>query len=428
MLHIKLFKPDAFSSREEIVAHQNTRLRRLMAHAYQNVPYYRRLFSDHGIQPQDIRSVEDLHLIPMSSKADLQQHAKDFVANGLKINQMIVHATSGSTGQPVTILCSHREEHRRHRRGWCLDYYYGVRPGDRKARISMPSAVLINRLLLKILSAMRIHKQVIVDCRQSPEQVLQQLSAFSPTIISGLPGVINQVAQLALKNGCKHIRSRYITVGGEMLTPSMRRNIGVAFDAPVYDVYSSHEFSLIAWECVQSGLYHVCDDSVVLEVLSDGRPAREGECGEVVGTNLHSFAMPFIRFRLGDVVVKGPERCPCGAPFSTLSAIQGRILDHFHLPDGRVIHPFSLDLGLTPWIRNFSLVQEREDLITAKVVASSERTTDKVDELKKSVQAVLGPEVEFVIEFVESIKPVSSGKFQPYRALVSNHLSQVSQP
>ncbi|MGI0025334.1 MAG: hypothetical protein ACREA4_09350 [Nitrososphaera sp.] len=185
----------------------------------------------------------------------------------------------------------------------------------------------------------------------------------------------------------------------------MRRNTSEAFDAPVYDVYSSNESSLIEWECVHSGLYHVCDDSVVLEVLSDGRPAREGECGEVVGTNLYSYGMPFIRFSLEDIVVKGPEFCPCGKPFSTLSTRQGRFLDRFHLPDGRVIHTFSLDSGLTLWIRNFSLLQEREDLITAQVVASSEHTTDQVKALKKSVQAVLGPGVEFVIEFVESIKP-----------------------
>lgn len=426
MLNRNYFKLGAFSSREEIVAHQNTRLRRLVAHAYHNVSYYRRLFNDHGIQPQDIRSVEDLHLIPMSSKAELQQHTEDFLSRGFKASRMIVHKTSSSTGQPATIYNSYWEEHLRHIRRWRLNYYYGLRPGDRKTRIVMihPSLPII-QLLLKVLSVSGIYKQIDIDCLQSPEQILQQLSALGPTVIVGFPGVINQVAQVVLKSDCKSIRPRCLTVGGEMLTPSMRHNISAAFGAPVYDVYSSHEFNLIAWECIQSGLYHVCDDSVVLEVLSEGRPVREGECGEVVGTNLHSFAMPFIRFRLGDLVVKGPKHCPCGEPFSTLSALQGRVLDYFRLPDGRVIHPFSLPVGLTPWIRNFTLVQECEDLIIAYVVASPDYTTHQVEELKKSVHAVLGPGIKFAINFVPSIKPASSGKFQPYRTLARNNHSQV---
>ena len=167
MLKRNYFKLGAFSSREEIVAHQNTRLCRLVAHAYHNVPYYRKLFNDHGIQPQDIRSVEDLHLIPMSSKAELQQHTEDFLSRGFKASRMIVHKTSSSTGQPAIIYNSYWEEHLRHIRRWRLDYYYGLRPGDRKAKIVMiyPSLPII-QLLLKVLSVSGIYKQIDIDCLQ----------------------------------------------------------------------------------------------------------------------------------------------------------------------------------------------------------------------------------------------------------------------
>ena len=83
----------------------------------------------------------------------------------------------------------------------------------------------------------------------------------------------------------------------------MRRHITETFAAPVFNLYASNEFNVIAWECQETGELHTCDDGVIIEVLKDGRPAAAGERGEVVGTNLHSFAMPLIRFRLGDIII-----------------------------------------------------------------------------------------------------------------------------
>ncbi|MBA2565145.1 MAG: phenylacetate--CoA ligase family protein [Gemmatimonadetes bacterium] len=410
-------------SREAILAQQAQRLQRLLTHAYENVPYYRQLFEERGLRPDGLRSVEDLSLFPMSSKADLQQRARDFLARGARPDRMIARPTSGSSGQPVTILNTRWEEYRREARRRRVDGYYGVQRGDRRAAVGFArSRTRLNQLLWKAISALRGDTRVKFDCRQPPERILRQLATFEPTVIGGYAGVLNQVAQVALENGERTVRPRYLTAGGEMLLPSMRRNIRAAFAAPVYDVYSSNELKLTAWECRQSGLYHVCDDSLILEVVADGRAARDGEAGELIGTNLHSFAMPFIRFRVGDVVVKGPDRCPCGEPFSTLRAIQGRALEHFLLPGGRVVHPFALDVGLTPWIRNFSLVQEREDAVVARVVALAERTGEQVAELTRSVQAVLGPDVTFTLEFVSALEPAPSGKFQPYRGLGRPHV------
>ncbi len=78
----------------------------------------------------------------------------------------------------------------------------------------------------------------------------------------------------------------------------------------------------MAWECRHSGDLHTCDDGVLVEVLRDGRPAEPGERGEVVVTNLHAYAMPFIRYRIGDLATRGAP-CGCGAPFSTIGEITG---------------------------------------------------------------------------------------------------------
>src|SRR3972149_8842888 len=218
------------------------------------------------------------------------------------------------------------------------------------------------------------------------------------------------------------IRPRFIRVSGWVLTPIMRRRISQTFEAPVFEAYTNREFGLIAWECKETGELHTSDDSIIVEVLKDGRPAATGERGEVVGTNLHSFAMPFIRYKLGDIVTKGFETCRCGQTFSTIRAIQGRMLDYFLLPGGRVIHPSEITirhiLGAAPWIRQYQLIQEQEDRIILRAVPSTAPTPQELARLEESVINFLGQDVEFRVVLVPGIQIEPSGKFRISRSLV----------
>jgi phenylacetate-CoA ligase len=161
---------------------------------------------------------------------------------------------------------------------------------------------------------------------------------------------------------------------------------------------------------------------MIVEVLRNGRPAKTGQRGEIVGTNLHSFAMPFIRFGLGDIVTKGSETCRCGQPFSTIRSIQGRMLDFFPLPGGRLMHPYEIVTLLSQKepspVRQYRLVQERMDRITLRMVPSSTCSPHKLSLLQKSVEAVIGDGVEFRIELVPEIKLEPSGKFRVSRSMV----------
>src|SRR3972149_11804358 len=220
------------------------------------------------------------------------------------------------------------------------------------------------------------------------------------------------------------IRPRFIRASGEVLTPIMRRHISQTFEAPVFEAYTNREFGLIAWECKETGELHTSDDSIIVEVLKDGRPAATGERGEVVGTNLHSFAMPFIRYKLGDIVTKGFETCRCGQPFSTIRAIQGRMHDYFPLPDGRLIHPYEITgthlLGAVSWIRQYQLIQEQVDRVILWVVPNTTPTNQELVQLEKSVNAILGQDVEFRVTLGSEIILEPNGKFRVSRSLVKS--------
>ncbi len=199
--------------------------------------------------------------------------------------------------------------------------------------------------------------------------------------------------------------------------------------SPIRDVYGSNEFNLLAWECpAGAGTYHICDDAVVLEVLgTDGRQVPIGQLGEVVITGLHSFAMPFIRYKIGDLAVRGPDRCPCGSHFSTLLAIHGRTLDIFHLAGGISLHPWTIHNAVRPWlrmVRQSSLVQVTRNRLEYLVVANDALGQIEEQLLCAAAQAALPAGIAFALRRVETIPAGPGGKALPFVTLAQDFKPQ----
>jgi phenylacetate-CoA ligase len=411
------------ATRAELREFQDARLRRLLVHAYERVPYYRRLFDRHRLHPRHVRGVMDLDLIPITTKQDLRaQRDADVVASGYDPSRLLTAWTSGSSGEPFTIRRTVAEEK--------LQYLFvlraframGVRTRDRRATVALrreshPTRKPIGRLL----QALGMDRALALDGLKSPVDLAGSLRDYRPEVITGMPGMLCRVADHLLERGDESIRPQLLIVGGEVLTPVMRRRLSEAFAAPVRQTYASHEFPLLGWECVHTGDFHTSDDGVIIEILKDGRPAEPGEQGEVVATNLHAYAMPFIRYRLGDLVTRGDERCACGRPFSSIGSIQGRTLDLFTLPGGRVLHPYQILTTLIgdDWIRQYQLLQERTDRIVLRVQPVGRSVAEQVARIERSVERLLGPEVSFRVQLLDELPLEPSGKFRPSRSLVS---------
>jgi phenylacetate-CoA ligase len=255
-------------------------------------------------------------------------------------------------------------------------------------------------------------------------EILSRLREIRLDILRGYPGALSWVAGNLTEADRRQIRPRYIATGAETLTRDMRRRISEGFGARVFDFYASFEFLLIASECPRSGLYHITEGTTIVEILEDGRPVKAGGTGELVATALHSYAMPFIRFQVGDTVTRGETGCPCGAPVATIVQIQGRTADRFLLPNGETLHPYALDQPLidyAPWLRRYQVTQERKDLFRIKVVALSDSrpSPETLAGIGRRIAADIGHGVRVEIELVDEIPPGKGGKFRPYRSLVA---------
>lgn len=291
---------------------------------------------------------------------------------------------------------------------------YGLRARDRVAYVTLKGSADSRdyQLPLRMFQAVGLHRRTVIDSRLPIAEVVRRLRNVEPDVIVGYAGALARISAAMTEEGREFIRPRFIVAGAEVLTAPMRQQIEAAFAVPVYDVYGAHEFNLLAWQCSDSRSFHTCDDAVIVEVLKDGRPAGPGERGEVVATGLHSFAMPFIRYRLGDVVTKGDETCRCGQPFSTIESIQGRTYVSFPLPGERSIYSFelwSIIRAAAAWIGVYQLVQQRLDRFVLRIVPRERPVEAELTGLTETLRTTLGPGVELEVQLVPTFRQTPTG-------------------
>ena len=429
---VMAFRRHVRATRQTLTEFQNRRLRIIVAHAYDKVPYYRQLFDRVGLQPRHIRSVADLDLIPITTKSDIRGvPLTDLLARETDPATLIEHTTGGSAGVPFTI-----------RRAWIEERILGELRRRTLRLYGAKSGALVvvatfhhtphrndNRFIELVLNAFGRYRVRSIFCLESPDSLLKQFREMAPQVIGGYAGVLSRLAHVISESGERPHKPEFLLSGGEVLTPSAAKRISSAFGAPIYDTYGAHEFSRIAWECTTTGNYHRCDDGVITEVLRNDKPVDPDDEGEIVGTALHSFAMPFIRYKLGDVVKQGSESCECGQPFSTFGRIQGRVVDYFTMPDGSLLHPYVLAAALKDrgmhWVSQYQLIQETERNIVLKAVPLMPPDEEDIAIMKRSVESVIGKSVVFDIEVVDHLDFEDRGKFRVYRSLLPSFTSNV---
>ena len=415
----------AWQTPAELVAYQEGRLRRMVDHAYANVPYYRKLFTRDGIKPEHIRTLADLGRIPISTKTDLRdQPAHYVIAAGLQRDQLIRVQTTGSTGEPFALYRSVQERRMRQLFWARAQRSLGQRLSDRVAFIGVHRSRSSGRgdLVGSALRAAGIFPY-LVNVQQPIDGLLAELARLRPAVVIAYPSKLAQLGDELQRSGQARIRPRFLVAGGETLSAARRKQTETSWQAPVYNFYASAEMGLMAWQCPVSDQLHVCDDSLVLEILRDGRPAEPGEHGEVVVTGLHNWAMPLIRYRLADIATHTAQACPCGQPFTTMGAIQGRMADFFRLRGGRIVHPadFLVELGADAfrWVKQYQAVQEATDRIIVRLVPGPEFTSERVATFEQSAARILGSEVHLITDIVDQIEPGPGGKSHVARSLVA---------
>lgn len=363
-------------SRDEVRELQDRRLSELLSFAYERVPYYHRLLKDLGLRPSDFRSVEDVQKLPTLSKEIIQRNSPDgMLARGVRI--MTTRTTSGTTGQP-TRLCRGPITQRRILalklrrmqltgvRWWEKSVYMPYWGADASGQAAL-GGLRTSTLAQRFSSLPHKARDLVIGYRVLPlgpgnmVAVSMMLARYKPSILHARPSYLRRVAGI-LKELDQSLKVEKIFTEGEILTNGTREDLRSAYGAEIFDEYGSAEFSGLGSECKSHRGIHLNSDYFLFEFVGkDGFPAAEGERAELIVTGLLDDAMPLIRYRLGDYVIKdGEETCDCGSSLPRLKRIEGRTFDGLIAANGGLIAPGSIiehletDIGL----RGFQLVQE----------------------------------------------------------------------
>jgi phenylacetate-CoA ligase len=409
-------------NQDEILEMQNYRLQNLIWHAYSNVPYYQKLLKLNGVHPSQIRTKGDLSKISLLNKSDVYENLyMDLFAIGHVKKEMHKIATSGSTGQPFVTYADRRQLEMRFATTLRALEWTGWKFGDRQLRLwhqrlgmswSQAFKERFDALLLrrKFIPAFELTENAL-------EKLIQELNKYKPKLIDGYAESLNFLAMFLKKGGRLSFKPIAVMSSAQMLTSTTRTEIEEALGTKVFDKYGAREFSGIAYQCESSDHHHVMDESYIVEILNDGKPAKPGETGEIVITDLNNYSVPLIRYRIGDlaVAVDNSKPCPCGRSLSQIGDIQGRTQAIVYCSNGRWLpgtffaHFFK---DYDNIVLHFQIIQEDKNGFGLKIVKGYQWNQKDWEELINDLRDYVG-ETQIQIEFVENIPLLKTGKRTP---------------
>jgi phenylacetate-CoA ligase len=407
------FDPPAVVRARQVVA-----LRRVLRHAAATVPYYRDLFGRVGFRPDGVRSADDLHALPLLTKTTIRERSLELMSESFRNEPLTRKTTSGSTGVPLEVRLDGGGLSWKRACTLRSDEWSGWRCGGRVAKVwGNPEYRRhgIKGWLRNRLYERAVHLDTLAMTPAAMRRFVATLDRSRPELLFGHAHSLFLLADFIDRHDLKAHRPAGIIATAMVLHDWQRRRIEATFGCPVTNRYGCEEVSLIACECERHHGLHVNADSVFVEIVRDGKPAPPGTPGSIVVTDLSNYAMPLVRYLIGDVGVLAERACPCGRAFPLLESIEGREADYVVTADGRLISGISLTENfavLVPGVAQLQIVQEQVRRFLFRIVRGGDWGPASDRTLAGLVAERFGKNVRYTVEFVDLIPQEPSGKYR----------------
>jgi phenylacetate-CoA ligase len=415
-------------SAEELRAAQFRQLGRLLQHAAATVPFHRdRLACIDLRQPLN---AEAWSRIPVLERSEVQTSAPAMLSTAVPRThgKTFTVTTSGSTGRPVTVTRTGMDAqvwdahtlrgHLWHRRDFRGKLAVIRAQGDGKAR--WPNGAKLNRWGNVTGLVFETGPAVVLNAAEPIDRQLAWLAREDPDYLIVLPTHLAELVRLARRQGVRLPRLKGIETLGGMLALETRRACREHWGVTVADTYSAQELGYMALQCPDREHFHVTAESVLVEVLNErGMPCAAGASGRVIVTPLHNFAMPLIRYAIGDYAEVGPP-CGCGRGLPVLTHILGRVRNLVTLPTGeRVGAMFVNDVFKDAPVAQFQVVQRAVDHLDVRIVPTRPFTADDERRISTGVTARLGHPFRITFSYLDEIPRGPGGKFEDFRSEIA---------
>ena len=407
-------------NKEKLEEYQMQQLSKLLHHAYENVPYYRKIFDERGLKPKDIQNFDDMKKLPCLTKKIIRENLQDLFAQNYPLSRFEYVTTGGSTGIPLgfyqeRVVSSAKE--------WAFMITQwnrvGFKMGDK--RVILRGNVIQSTNKGKFWEYNPIDKTLILSSYHMTDYTLpnyiKKINDFLPDFLHVYPSTITILARYMKENNIQPFTTvKALLCGSENIYLWQRNLLEEVFQCRVYSWYGHAEKAVLAGECEKSTNYHIFPEYGFVELIGkDGNLiSREEETGEIVATSFNNNAMPIIRYKTGDLGVYTEKKCPCGRNYPLLKRIEGRLQEIVVTKDKGLITLtaliFAQHFKAFSKIKKMQLFQEKVGKITAKIVKASNYSDADENEILFKIKKASGDKLDMKIVYVDFIPSTKRGK------------------
>jgi phenylacetate-CoA ligase len=430
-------------SKDEILAHQLSKMKEVVDYTSKNVPFYQKRFNSIGLKPGDIKDFSDFKKIPTLSRQDIIDNHREmldikFLDSLEKINpekqvagrpksfslfrkhRLIMNTSSGSTGAPTVFY----EDGTQTGLNWAnelrIKSWYGVEPGSKEVRFLRSSSEELSKSLIasfrkSFWDQMLLPGVNLID--EDHKRSYERIRDFKPKVLWGFTSAISELAKYMLDNNLEigDARPEVAITWAAPLYDFEDQRIATAFKCKVTNIYGTREVGHIAARC-PSGSFHINQELLYVETNDDDKGIDE-DAKEILCTTLVRVPMPFIRFETGDVGELSNDDCKCGRPLKVLKKLDGRTGEIIFDKDGKMIAPnvwcrFFMEGKLASRINRFQIRYMKNKDIEIKIEKGKNYSQETHDLIVNKFYSLFSSENKLTVTYENKIEPMKSGKYK----------------
>jgi len=407
-------------SDDEIEKLTNQKLQAILKYATKYVPYYKKLQQNGDFDTAQIKHVSDLTKLPILKKEDIREQPDKYISTKFKKSELIAINTSGTTGKTLKIYVDKNSRRYSYAFYTRLKNWAGISGNDKNITFAGRTIVPPDSSTPPFWrSNPAWHNYLFSSYHLSTENIkfyIDKITEINPVFIDSYPSSIYTLAKYMKEYQINKIKPKAIITSSETLLDSQREIIEEVFNCSVFDQYGCAEQVVFVSQC-EKGSYHINPEYGIVEFIrEDGSLAKCGEEARLICTGFTNYAMPLIRYDIGDTGILSNKKCACGRNFPVIEKIVGRTDDILIMRDGRQVGRLDPVFKGLQTIKEAQIVQEDFDNVILNVVPGKLFQISDAETVVHELKKRLGTNINVHINVVSRIKRTSSGKF---RAVIS---------
>jgi len=411
--YVKELDSSQYLSAEQVRRIQLQKLVSLLSFCRDNNEFYSERLSQTGFDPAAIRSLGEVSKLPILTKDDIRSAGDALFSRGYSRDSTVHNRTGGSTGVPLHTYMDYPAVSFKKAATLRHNAWANLRPGDRLAAVwgDTDKPQPFRTRLRNILTDRAIYLDTLTFDKPHLARFVADIRTHRPPVLMGHAHSIYRFAEYVQSASIEDISFDGIITTAMVLSDVERGTIESVFRAPVFNRYGCEELSIIASECEAHDGMHICSEGLYVEVLEE----TTSQPGKLIITDLVNYAMPMIRYEIGDYAVTQTGACACGRSLPRLKSVVGRTADFLYTPEKKPVFGISiLDTFVIhiPGLKQVQIVQDRFDHLDFYVVRDVNFTETTLALLQKNITDIFGRQMVADIHFVEQIAQTERGKFR----------------